>query len=622
MITIVVSTVVVLSLAVFFWFWWSAPRNSVPIHSSPDELRRLEVQDRLRQTNYQVLTAVGLAATFIISLAQFFETRTHWEADFRSKAEQDRLSTFMNAVKLIKDDSANSTESSTTEAGVRTLGSLGINDPSARISQATEILSNFVINQTRSNEQALGLSVECSDRTWTGTQDLPKSLPQTRPEANSAVQAAMRTLGDKKMSAYRRHQTGAKCTGLASSNPQLRLEHASLDNLDLSGTDLSCSMLSQAKFRRVSLNGANLAFSDLRGARFADYDIQNSPSQRADSKSIISGKLLYSKEWEGGPPEWEVYRCWVSDLRYANLTGSQLEGTALDGADLREATFTGARFSKTDLSRANLTGAYGLTIEMLKHSCAGVARTGYVDVSAQPTGLSGWTDGRLTPCYIDDDVPIATTGEDKVRKEDLPTREVVEKTDIDSEKRLAGRSFWSVFVENYWQPIGQPLAAVLGALLTFELVGRLARRSLVPRGGIFSTLPARFPEKSLRYSANQLAAFTKRHPDLARMYRIPILFPLDFIVMCLLATASGYASWTWLSLAGMSWPIYCLILPVLYWIADFTEDVALFRYLGGARFNEITIGHLKQVTLLKLVLVSLMFIQIPVCFGFYVLDYF
>jgi uncharacterized protein YjbI with pentapeptide repeats len=91
---------------------------------------------------------------------------------------------------------------------------------------------------------------------------------------------------------------------------------------------------------------------------------------------------------EGGPPEWEVYRCWISDLRYANLAGTQLDGAAFDGADLREATFTGARFSNTDLSGANLTAGYGLTEEMLKHACAGVARPGHVDVSAQPVGLS------------------------------------------------------------------------------------------------------------------------------------------------------------------------------------------------------------------------------------------
>jgi hypothetical protein len=106
------------------------------------------------------------------------------------------------------------------------------------------------------------------------------------------------------------------------------------------------------------------------------------------------------------------------------------------------------------------------------------------------------------------------------------------------------------------------------------------------------------------------------------MYCKPILFPLELIVMCGLVTAAGYASWTWLSLAGMSWPVYCLVFPALYWITNLTEDIALFKYLGGARFNEITIGHLKRVTLAKLIFVSLIFIQILVFFGLYILNYF
>jgi hypothetical protein len=61
-------------------------------------------------------------------------------------------------------------------------------------------------------------------------------------------------------------------------------------------------MLSQAKFRRTSLNGVNLAFSDLRGARFADYDIKNGPTQRADTQPAIGGITLYSKEWKGDHP--------------------------------------------------------------------------------------------------------------------------------------------------------------------------------------------------------------------------------------------------------------------------------------------------------------------------------
>ena len=64
----IVVLAVLLSLAVFFWIWWVAPKDQVPPHLTELELRRLEVQDRLRQTNYQILTALGLGATFIATV--------------------------------------------------------------------------------------------------------------------------------------------------------------------------------------------------------------------------------------------------------------------------------------------------------------------------------------------------------------------------------------------------------------------------------------------------------------------------------------------------------------------------------------------------------------------------
>ncbi|MBR0711508.1 pentapeptide repeat-containing protein [Bradyrhizobium liaoningense] len=625
MITIVVSIIVFFVLAVFLWFWWFAPRSSVPIHSTEQQLRQLEVQDRLRQTNYQVLTAVGLVATFAISLAQFFETRNHWEADFKTKAEQDRLATFMSAVKLINDKQVNDTSSSkatddsATNAGVRTLGALGVDDPSSHALQATQILSGFVTSQTRSEGDSLGLSAECKGERWTGVGKDVKITETTRQEANSAVQGALRSLGDAKMAAYRQHVKRDRCVKPTAASQQLRLEHAGLDNLDLSGLDLSCSMLSQAKFRRTSLNSAKLAYSDLRGARFADYDIKNSPSQRADGKPAISGAQLYSRGKDGDPDEWQVYRCWISDLRYANLRGAQLEGTAFDGADLREADFSGAKFSRTDLSRANLTGAYGLTKDMLKHSCAGIAQAGRVDVNAQPVGLSSWIgQGRLTPCATNPRHPADPSGGDKVGSEDLPTTEEVQKTDAENEEKLRNRSLWSAFVEEYGEPLIAPLAAIFAALAFFQFVGIYSRRTLVPASGVLRTLPVRFPEKSLQYSASQLELFVRTNPDLVRIYCKPILFPLDVIVMSGLAGASAYASWTWLSYAGVTWPAYCLIFPLLYWAADLVEDVWLRRYLQGAEFDEITIGRLKMLTLAKMTFVAISFLQTVICFVIFV----
>jgi Pentapeptide repeats (8 copies) len=620
MITIVVSLLVVIFLALFFWFWSAAPRSSVPIHSTPDELRRLEVQDRLRQTSYQVLTAVGLAATFLISMAQFLDSRNHWEADYKTKAEQDMLATFMNAVKLIKDDSSSeSAEGAGTNAGVGTLGALAVQDASSRVVQATHILSGFVTAQTRDTNNLLGLSEECKDP-WSGSDSKTSARWDTRPEANTAVQTAMRALGDKTMAAYRPHQQGNRCVKPASPSPQLRIEHAGLDALDLSGLDLSCSMLSQSRFRRASLNGANLAFSDLRGARFADYEIPDSPSHRSDGKSAISGINLFKGEADGGPPEWRVYRCWIADLRYARLINSQLDGTAFTGADLRKADFTGANFHKTDLSRANLMDAYGINRDMLKHSCAGIARKGRVDVNAQPVGLETLGSGldksaRLTPCLIDESASFDPSGKDLARKDiDLPTDDEVQASDIQEIERLKNRSVLEKIFEDYWPSIA-PIAALVTAAGLFQLVGIFAFRKLGPTTGILTTLPARFPEKSLRYSADHLRRFVEAYPNFAKLYRVPILFPLDLAVMCSLSAAIAYSSWTWLSAVGMAFPVYSVFLPLLYLVADFVEDIVLFRYLGGGGFDEMNIGRLKRLTLMKMVFLCLSFVQVITCFS-------
>lgn len=80
-----VTFAIIVALSVFFWFWWAALRDQVPPHLSDSQLKRLEVEDRLRQTNYQVLTAMGIGATFLITLFQFFATGRQWSNDYELK---------------------------------------------------------------------------------------------------------------------------------------------------------------------------------------------------------------------------------------------------------------------------------------------------------------------------------------------------------------------------------------------------------------------------------------------------------------------------------------------------------------------------------------------------------
>ena len=98
---LLVFVAVIIVFAAFFWFWRRSPIDQVPPHLDDKQLRRLEVQDRLRQTNYQVLTAIGLGATFLITLFQFAVSTQHWSAEFDSRLRQERLTQFVEAVKQI-----------------------------------------------------------------------------------------------------------------------------------------------------------------------------------------------------------------------------------------------------------------------------------------------------------------------------------------------------------------------------------------------------------------------------------------------------------------------------------------------------------------------------------------
>src|SRR6202040_1344236 len=88
------------------WFWWVVPRHQVPPHFTETDFRRLEVQDRIRQTNYQVLTALGLGATFLTTLFQFVVSSQHWSSEFESKTAQERTAQYVEAVKQIDQGAA------------------------------------------------------------------------------------------------------------------------------------------------------------------------------------------------------------------------------------------------------------------------------------------------------------------------------------------------------------------------------------------------------------------------------------------------------------------------------------------------------------------------------------
>ena len=115
----------------------------------------------------------------------------------------------------------------------------------------------------------------------------------------------------------------------------------SLQDADLSHTDLSWVNLTGAFLRDMNFKQADLSLSRLSGA-----DLSGSNFRGARLKSFLVGAMLIK-----------------ADLREANLSGAKLANASLAGSNLRFANLSGAdlhgaNLTGADLSFANLEGAY------------------------------------------------------------------------------------------------------------------------------------------------------------------------------------------------------------------------------------------------------------------------
>jgi uncharacterized protein YjbI with pentapeptide repeats len=139
------------------------------------------------------------------------------------------------------------------------------------------------------------------------------------------------------------------------SNPLL-----SLDDVDLSNTDLSWITLSNTCIRFINLNGADLSLAKLGGA-----DLSGTTLRGVRLKACLVGAELIKPDLREAALS-AAYLAHASlagaNLRFANLQGADLRGANLTGADLRyanfqEANLSGVNFSLTTLSQVNLREA-------------------------------------------------------------------------------------------------------------------------------------------------------------------------------------------------------------------------------------------------------------------------
>lgn len=137
-------------------------------------------------------------------------------------------------------------------------------------------------------------------------------------------------------------------------------------------------------------------------------------------------------------------------------------------------------------------------------------------------------------------------------------------------------------------------SSVVLALGPFWLVGNYA-------GGRFagSSFEPRFPEKTLFYSVDEFRRLADS--DVRKVYVVPVLFPLDLIVMLALSGSMGAAIWYWLGQASPAWAALAVLVPLTYFLSDLAEDCLLAWLLQPDHARPATmIGVLKTLTAIKL----------------------
>lgn len=643
---LVLVLLVLVGLGGFFWFWLASPRNEVPPHIDDREMRRLELQDRIRQTNYQVLTAFGLAATFLVTVFQFLASNEHWAHEFQARLRQERLGQFVEAVKQINSTSSSSSGDSSeisAVAGIQSLSAIVTQSPDEYHQQANSVLTAFVTTKAR-NDNAVErmFSFECSyessfigganngilinqtdkaDRyieqsnsTLYGI-ELSKITPNRR-EAHRGLQAAMSALGSPRFSSLRVHSARSSCQA-APTNEALQLEHLYLDDLELSGLDYSCSRFSQSRFRRTSFAYAKLSNTDFRGATLSDYTIPRSPAAYGDQNPF---------------PEWQRGRCWSTNFEGAELHKVDFEGATLDGANFNKADLTGANLCRADISRASFVDAKGLTAEMLNYACVG--KPDSTDQFRQKNRpLTDIHPAKFRKCSTGYKCPYEQGFNQDI--ESVAQTNLAASTHSDEKIKIkpnVGQRICAWIGEHASKNAASAcakttandllaLAAIGSAFILFKLVGWFAKSKLEITSLTGEVFQSRFPERSLRYSDKKLDRFVRNHPTQAQVYRSPVLFPLDFLVMVALAGSMAIAGSLWLreigSVVPEHLPFYALISPSIYLIADLYEDALLAKLLSkSARITPARVRHLKQASLLKFVFIWASIIQTIGAFGY------
>jgi hypothetical protein len=151
--------------------------------------------------------------------------------------------------------------------------------------------------------------------------------------------------------------------------------------------------------------------------------------------------------------------------------------------------------------------------------------------------------------------------------------------------------------------------AILCATLAIGVM--FALPSVAVRYG--SDVVGRFLEKGAPYDARSLRAWIAQHPEAARGYAFPILFPLDLVFLCSL---TGFAAAASMALAperavlgGLGWLF--LVIPLTYGVTDLIEDVLLATMLvSPSSITDARVTVTQRITRVKIFTAMLSLAQV------------
>ena len=356
-----VLLVVCFALGAFFWAWWAVPRNRVLPHLSPEELKLLETEDRLRQTNYQLLAGGALVFTFCLTMYQSVISYGQWVDDHSVRTQQAKVTHLSEAIKALSAEKSPAVRI----AGFYSFRQLAVIYPDQEAELALAVLLESARSAATDKDNAGKWgqkSIECNETQYGQA---------SREEAPPELQAAMKILGELALADARNLiYDGTKCRAKIIGKPShfTSLSHLLLDNLDLRGSNFACTDMTQSHFRRTDFENADLQGARFGGASFDDWKTpgfvdainRGEPSNEGTKRA----RWLYEKE-----APWRRHRCWVANFGKAKLGGANFTNAGLGGANFSEADLTGAAFNGANISRANFRKAKVLP-KQLEVACA------------------------------------------------------------------------------------------------------------------------------------------------------------------------------------------------------------------------------------------------------------